>query len=81
MALTRETILDHLGSRMGVDTAGLDDETPLFSGGILDSFSMVDLILFIESATGQRMSPTEVNLDNLDSVARILRYADRAGAA
>lgn len=55
--------------------AELDDETPLFSSGLIDSFALVDLILLIERECRIRVGPTEVTLDNLDSIARILRFA------
>ena len=61
---------------MGLDTASLADETPLFSSNLLDSFSMVDLIMFIEKESGVRLDPTDVSLDNLDSIDRILRFVD-----
>ncbi|MGE5611057.1 MAG: acyl carrier protein [Bacillota bacterium] len=75
MALTRETLLDYLATRMGVDVAAVDDTTTLFSSNILDSFSMVDLIMFIESEAGVKMDVWDVTLDNLDSIGRILQFA------
>ena len=38
---------------------------------------MVSLIVFIERSCGIRIKPTEVTMDNLDSIERILRLADR----
>jgi acyl carrier protein len=35
---------------------------------------MVELVLFIEETCGIRMKPSEVNLDNLDSIERILAF-------
>jgi acyl carrier protein len=64
---------------MGLDTHEIDDETRLFSSGLLDSFSMVDLIFFIEENAKIRIKPTEVNLDNLDSIQRILNFTQVRG--
>jgi acyl carrier protein len=77
VALTRESVLDYLANALQVDTSALEDATPLFSSSLLDSFSMVDLVVFLEKEGGFRMRPAEVNLDNLDSVARILAFAAR----
>lgn len=74
MTLTREMILDYLGAQMGVDTEEVADDTLLFSSMLLDSFSMIDLIMFIEREAKIKVKPTEVNLDNLDSIERILRF-------
>lgn len=74
MALERTRLLAYLSNDLGVDIGEITDDTPLFSSGLLDSFTMVDVIMFIEQAGGVRLNPAEVNLDNLDSIARILRF-------
>jgi acyl carrier protein len=61
---------------MGVDVSGVDESTPLFSANLLDSFSMVDLIMFIEKQGGIKMDVWDVTLDNLDSIGRILRLVE-----
>ena len=76
MPLTRTGLLSYLRERIGVDVDELTDDTLLFSTGVLDSFSMVDLIMFIESETAVKMRPSDVRLDNLDSIQCILAYAD-----
>ena len=76
--MTREELVSFLESRLGLDAEGVGDETELFSSGRLDSFSMIDLILFVEQRTGSRMAPGDVRMDNLDSISRILRYAESA---
>ena len=74
MSLSRTELLEFLRDDLRVDTGKIDDETALFSSRMIDSFSMVDLILFLETRGGFKMKPTEVHLDNLDSVARIMRF-------
>ena len=71
-----DSLKAYLGDRMGLDTTTLADDTPLFSSNLLDSFSMVDLIMFIEKESGVRLNPTDVSLDNLDSIGRILKFVD-----
>jgi acyl carrier protein len=80
MAISSDSLRTYLRDRMGLDVDSVSDDTPLFSSSLLDSFSMVDLIMFIENEGGFRMSPTDVNLDNLDSIDRILKFVEvRAG--
>jgi len=81
--LNREALVTFLTDRLGFEPDGVGDDTELFSSGRLDSFSMVDLILFVERETGSRMAPGDVRMDNLDSISRILRYAEsvNGGAA
>ena len=76
MNLTRESLIDYLHAKQGIDPSQIEsDDIELFSSGLLDSFSMVDLIMFIETEGDFKFSPTDVNLDNLDSVGRILAFA------
>jgi acyl carrier protein len=76
MSLSSESLKTYLAERFGADTDGIDDTTPLFSSNLLDSFSMVDLIMFIEQGAGIRMDAWDVTLDNLDSIGQILAYAE-----
>ena len=77
MALSRESLLEALKDQLGVDTTAIEDESPLFSSGLIDTFSLVTLIVFIETEAQIKVQPLDVNLENLDSVARILRFANR----
>ena len=77
MALTSQTLMTHLESDLGVDTSDMDDSTALFSSGLIDSFALVSLITFLEQHCSFRMNPLDVNLDNLDSIERILDFVDR----
>ena len=76
MALTSESLLQYMRDRLGVETAGVEAATPLFSSSLLDSFSIVELMMFIETEGGFRMDAWDVTLDNLDSIERILTYAE-----
>jgi acyl carrier protein len=77
MALTRDDILTALRTELGVDTSGVDESTPLFSAGLIDSFSLVSLILFLETRGGISVQPMDVTLENFDSVGRMLAYVAR----
>jgi D-alanine--poly(phosphoribitol) ligase subunit 2 len=54
-----------------------DDATALVSGGLIDSMSIVDLILDLESAVGVRIPASEVQPDDFDSVQIIARTIER----
>ena len=77
--LTEEALMRYLSAKMGIDTKAVAADTPLFSSGLLDSFSMVDLLMFIESEAAMRLEPDDVTMDNLDTVGSILRMAARRG--
>jgi acyl carrier protein len=43
----------------------------LISGGLIDSFSLVDLALFVEEELGVRIDDTELNADTFDTLAQL----------
>lgn len=43
----------------------------LISGGLVDSFSLVDLGLFIEDTFGVRIEDTELNADTFDNLEQL----------
>ena len=75
MSLASSTIRAYLSDRLGVDIAELVDDTPLFSSGLVDSFSLVELITFVEAESGIRVDAWDVTLDHFDSIDRILAFA------
>ena len=51
---------------------GLDENTPLISSGIVDSFSMVSLKRFLEKKNGIRIPDEEATPQAFDTVANIM---------
>lgn len=80
MPLTRDGLVIFVREKAGGNVA-IDDETLLFSTGLIDSFALVDLMLFIEGAADIRVEPFDVSLDHFDSVARIMQYVQKRTAA
>jgi acyl carrier protein len=76
MALDRENLRRYLHEKQGLEPEDFEDDTLLFSSGLIDSFSMVDLIMFIEVTAGVRVHPVDVTLDNFDSIDRILAFVE-----
>jgi acyl carrier protein len=67
----RQTVAKHTKGRR------FADNTPLVSGGLLDSFVLVELILDLESATGVRIPVGDVQPDDFDSVTKIRDTLER----
>ena len=78
MALTEDSLRAFLRDRHAVD--GLAADAPIFSTGLLDSFALVDVMAFLESEGGFRIAPSDVHLDHLDTIARMLAFARSQGA-
>ena len=55
----------------------LDLETSLFEERLLDSLNLITLITHLEKTYGIKITPAEVNIDNLDSVGKMLAFLER----
>ncbi len=65
----RQYIVDeYVEEGTGVDVA---DDTPLISGGIVDSFSMVSLKLFLETEYKIKIPDERATAETFDTVSRI----------
>ena len=77
MPICQAGLLKFFESELALDVTEIDANTPLCTSGMVDSFALVSLIVFIEKEAGLRMRPIDVNLDHLDSIEKILRYCDQ----
>ncbi len=65
----------------GEDPAELTDQTPLITGGILDSIRTLKLVVFLEDTFGVTVEAHEAGVENLDSVGQITRLIAAKKAA
>jgi acyl carrier protein len=56
---------------LGEDPSELTDQTPLITGGILDSISTLKLVVFLEDHFGIRVEAYEAGVEHLDSIGQI----------
>ena len=49
----------------------ISPEEALISGGMIDSFSLIDLALFIEEKFGVRIDDTELNAETFDTLNQL----------
>lgn len=69
-----------LPARFGV-RGTLNDDTRLFSSGMIDSLSVIDLVSFFELETGLQVPPAEITLDNFDTINLIVRFAEKQASS
>jgi acyl carrier protein len=51
----------------------LKSDEPLITGGLVDSFSLVELALFIEETFGVHFDDVELTADNMNTLDQIAR--------
>ncbi len=49
----------------------ISPEEPLISSGLIDSFSLMDVALFVEDNFGVRIEDTELNADTFDNLTQL----------
>ena len=79
---TEKRIAAFLREQLLVDEDSIDPEELIFTSGIVDSFSLIEIIQFVEENEGVEVSQDDVTLDNFDSIRRIAAYLEgkKAGA-
>jgi D-alanine--poly(phosphoribitol) ligase subunit 2 len=56
---------------------GITDDAPLFSSGLLDSLSAVQLLFTINDDLGINLSPLDVALDDFDTINLIVATVEK----
>ena len=51
----------------------LSEDEALISGGLVDSFSLVDLALFVEESFGVKIDDTELTADSFDNLEQLAK--------
>ena len=51
----------------------LQSDEPLISSGLIDSFSLVDLSIFVEEKFGVQIDDTELNTDTFDNLDQLIK--------
>jgi acyl carrier protein len=80
MADSAQQLIDYIckeiirrpGVQIGVDT-------PLVSSGLIDSFSLVDVLSKLEEVTATRISAGKVQPKDMDTVSLMISTAQRVG--
>ncbi len=55
----------------------INDDTSLFKGGVLKSIMLIQLIVFLEEVFDIKIKPSEVNMENFDSISNMVRFINK----
>ena len=75
--MLREKLIEYIIQNSGMSENEVNCNTPLFSSGILDSFTLTEVITLIEDESGIKMGITDIKLENLDSINRIINFVEK----
>jgi acyl carrier protein len=62
-------------------TRSLSDDEALISSGLIDSFSLVDLALFVEDTFGVRIEDSELTSDVFDTLFELTALVEKRRVA
>jgi acyl carrier protein len=57
----------------------IEPNEALISSGLIDSFSLMDLSIFIDETFGVRIEDTELNADTFDTLEELIQLIEQKG--
>lgn len=79
MTTEAQQMIEHIRQLIRKPNVTIEEDTPLVSSGLIDSMSLVDLLLKLEDLTHMRIPAGKVQPKDLDSVAKMFATAQRVG--
>ena len=73
----QEALLEFITRNFMVDRADIKLDLSMIDEGIIDSFGLVEIVTFMESAFGMEVADDDMNRDNFGSVLKIVDYIHR----
>jgi acyl carrier protein len=79
MTAEAQQMIEHIVRLIRQPGLTIHEDTPLVSSGLIDSMTLVDLLLKLEELTHMRIPPGKVQPKNMDTVAMMFATAQRVG--
>jgi acyl carrier protein len=74
-----QQMIAYVSGMMRGRAAAVDENTPLFSSGLIDSMGLLDVLVKLEELTQMRIPPGKFQPKDLDTVALMFATAQRVG--
>lgn len=75
-----QSMLDFIKANVVSDsTVPVSENTALVSTGLLDSFALLEVLQHLERVTNRKIRPSDVTPYDLETVAEMLKTAERVG--
>ena len=75
MSTSHEKIRFFLTQNLGLNLADINDDSPLFTSGIVDSFALFELLSYLESEFKCKIDIADLNIDDVDTISGIASLA------
>lgn len=77
MSDTKTQIKEFITTELGVSLDALEETTPLFTSGAIDSFAMIELLAFLEQSLGAQIDIADMNIEQLDTIESIANLVEQ----
>jgi len=74
-----QQMIEHVAKLIRKPNVTIDENTPLVSSGLIDSMSLVDLLIKLEDLTHMRIPAGKVQPKDMDTIAKMFATAQRVG--
>jgi acyl carrier protein len=74
-----QQMIEHVTKLIRKPNVIIDENTPLVSSGLIDSMSLVDLLIKLEDLTHMRIPAGKVQPKDMDTIAKMFATAQRVG--
>lgn len=74
-----QQMIEHVTKLIRKPNVSIDENTPLVSSGLIDSMSLVDLLIKLEDLTHMRIPAGKVQPKDMDTIAKMFATAQRVG--
>jgi len=75
--MNKEDLIEYIVDEYVEDDTEIGDETPLISGGVIDSFSIVSLKTWLEKKENITIPDDMGTADNFETVTKILALVEQ----
>ena len=79
MTVEAQRMIEHIVRLIRKPGVTVDENTALVSSGLIDSMSLIDLLVKLEDLTHMRIPAGKVQPKDLDTVAKMFATAQRVG--
>ena len=78
MSLNESKLKEYIKTNTNIGSIKITSDTSLFESGLLDSIQLLGLIEYIESEADIQIKNSDITIENIDSIKRILNFVSES---
>jgi acyl carrier protein len=75
------SVRNFLSTDLGKDVSGIGPDDSLLESGVIDSMGVLQLVAFLESTHGIKISDDDLMPENFDTIGAIAAFVERQAGA